>query len=227
MRKRKSRIFPVNKRAAAPARTGLTEISFWSNVSRVNQLPVAVVGLDHIRGLGRRRHHGRVLGPLREIGGELVLKSGCQFAHEMARRVTAARHENAVKLARGLQVGANDLVSNLANCGGLDVRALLFLPRGLAAALGVFLVSNLDTTPFASILVRTVPTVVGLTFTVLAICRSDFSGLAFNTFAISSCFCLVVRCRRWMLTEITYAAGSISFLNVVNFGVFPAAKQAR
>jgi hypothetical protein len=30
-----------------------------------------------------------------------------------------------------------------------------------------------------------------------------------------------------MLTEITYAAGSVSFLNVVNFGVFPAAKQAR
>jgi hypothetical protein len=48
------------------------------------------------RGLGRRRHHDRVLGPLREIGGELVLKSGCQFAHE-----TAARPENAVKLAGG------------------------------------------------------------------------------------------------------------------------------
>jgi hypothetical protein len=29
--------------------------------------------------------HDRVLGPLREIGGELVLKSGCQFAHETAR----------------------------------------------------------------------------------------------------------------------------------------------
>ena len=39
----------------------------------------------------------------------LVLKSGCQFAHETARGVTAARHENAVKLAGGLQVGANDL----------------------------------------------------------------------------------------------------------------------
>src|SRR5262249_26499038 len=53
----------------------------------------------------------------------LVLKSGCQIAHETARGVTAARHENAVKLAAGLQVGANDLVSNLANRGGLDAQA--------------------------------------------------------------------------------------------------------
>ena len=39
------------------------------------------------------RHHDRVLGPLREIGGELVLKSGCQFAHETARgaKVTAEK----------------------------------------------------------------------------------------------------------------------------------------
>src|SRR5438128_1813935 len=39
-----------------------------------HQLPVAVVGLDHVRGLfrglGRRRRHDRVLGPLREIGGD-------------------------------------------------------------------------------------------------------------------------------------------------------------
>ena len=36
--------------------------------------------------------------------------------------------------------------------------------------------SNLDTSPVASISARTVPTVVGLAFTVSAICRSDFSG---------------------------------------------------
>ena len=50
-------------------------------------------------------------------------KSGCQFAHQTARGIPAARHENAVKLAGGLQVGANDLVSNLANRGGLDAQA--------------------------------------------------------------------------------------------------------
>jgi hypothetical protein len=49
----------------------------------------------------------------------------------------------------------------------------------------------------------TVPTVVGLAFTVSAICRSDFSGVALMSLAISSRFCSVVRWRRRMLAEMT------------------------
>jgi hypothetical protein len=65
------------------------------------------------------------------------------------------------------------------------------------------LVSNLDTSPFVSISARTVPTVVGLAFTVSAICRSDFSGVALISLAMSSRFCSAVRWRRWMLALIT------------------------
>src|SRR5262249_22168687 len=36
---------------------------------------------------------------------------------------TMGRHENAVKLAGGLQIGANDLVNNLVNRSGLDPQA--------------------------------------------------------------------------------------------------------
>src|SRR5215813_9913425 len=64
-------------------------------------------------------------------------------------------------------------------------------------------VSNLDTSPFASISARTVPTVVGLALTVSAICRSDFSGVALMSLAMSSRFCSAVRWRRWMLALMT------------------------
>ena len=45
----------------------LTDISFRRNATLTRRRSR---GLDDIRGLGRRRHHGRVLGTLREIGGD-------------------------------------------------------------------------------------------------------------------------------------------------------------
>src|SRR5262249_6866095 len=88
-----------------------------------------------------------------------------------------------------------------AACG--FVVGLLGLLAGCSRPLLSRRVSNLDTSPLASISARTVPTVVGLTFTVSAICRSDFSGVALISLAMRSRFCSAVRWRRWMLALMT------------------------
>src|SRR5258705_5921288 len=55
---------------------------------------------------------------------------------------------------------------------------------------------------------RTAPTVLSLTFVVLAIVRSLNSGCALNISAISPRFCSAVRCRRWIFIEMTKVSGS-------------------
>src|ERR1700724_4694353 len=72
--------------------------------------------------------------------------------------------------------------------GSFGFGLLAFL-AGCLRPLVSLLVSDLDTSPDASPLARTVPTVVGLAFAILAMARSDFVGAAVNNLAIRARFC--------------------------------------
>lgn len=86
---------------------------------------------------------------------------------------------------------------------------------------GTFGISERDSMSF-----RTAVTVLSLTLASFAVARSDRSGFALSSSAITSRFCARVKCRRRMLTLITKARGSVP-VKGVNRGSILAVRQAR